>query len=44
MICHNNLKSAHPEPWIAAVVALNRFESSDVRQEAVDLTANPFNT
>ncbi len=29
---------------LAAVVALNRFESSDVRQEAIDLTANPFST
>jgi hypothetical protein len=29
---------------LATVVALNRFESSDVRQEAIDLTANPFNT
>lgn len=27
---------------LAAVVGLNQFESSDVRQEVVDLTANPF--
>jgi hypothetical protein len=27
---------------LASVVALNQYESSDLRQEAVDLTANPF--